>query len=129
MRLLLDTQAFLWWVFGDVRLSSTAQNLISDQENECLVSYASAWEIAIKSGLGKLKLSEPVAEFFPAELRNNGFQPLELKLAHLTAVESLPQHHRDPFDRLLITQALAEKLPVVSSDAAFDLYGVKRFWE
>lgn len=129
MRLLLDTQAFLWWVFADERLSPAAQALIADDANECWVSLASAWEMAIKSSLGKLQVTEPVADFFAAECRNNHFRVLEFGLAHIGLVERLPFHHRDPFDRLLIAQAQQDKLTVVSSDTAFDTYGLHRVWD
>jgi PIN domain nuclease of toxin-antitoxin system len=129
MRLLLDTQAFLWWVFADERLSPTARALIGDDANECWVSLVSAWEMAIKSSLGKLQISEPVADFFAVECRNNHFRVLEIGLAHIGLVEKLPFYHRDPFDRLLIAQAQTEKLAVVSSDKLFDAYGLHRVWD
>jgi PIN domain nuclease of toxin-antitoxin system len=128
MRILLDTQAFLWWVFADSRLSRRATRVIGDETNECLVSLASAWELAIKTRSGKLRLTQPVADFVPAELRANGFVMLEIRFAHIALIEDLPWHHRDPFDRLLAAQALAEQLAVVSIDPAFDSYGVERVW-
>lgn len=129
MRLLLDTQAFLWWVFADDRLSPAAQALMADDASECWVSLASAWEMAIKSSLGKLQVTEPVADFFAVECRNNHFRVLEISLAHIGVVERLPFHHRDPFDRLLIAQAQQEKFTMISSDAAFDVYGLHRVWD
>lgn len=128
MRLLLDTQAFLWWVFADPRLSRRAGRLLGDENNDCLVSLASVWELAIKARNGKLELTQTVAEFIPAELRANGFALLEIRFAHVALVEAMPLHHRDPFDRLLAAQALSERLPVVSVDSAFERYGVERVW-
>jgi PIN domain nuclease of toxin-antitoxin system len=128
MRLLLDTQAFLWWVFADPRLSRRAARVIGAEANECLVSLASVWELAIKVRGGKLRLTQPVAEFVPTELRTNGFGLLDIRFAHVALVEGMPLHHRDPFDRLLAAQALSEHLAVVSIDRAFEPYGVERIW-
>jgi PIN domain nuclease of toxin-antitoxin system len=99
MRLLLDTHTFLWFCQDDPRLSAPAKALIEDPTNHKLVSIASCWEIAIKGGLGKLILGEPSATYIPAALSRTGFDILPISLAHATAVESLPMHHRDPFDR------------------------------
>ena len=128
MRLLLDTQAFLWWVLADARLSRRAARAISDETNDCLISLASVWELAIKVRAGKLQLTQSVAEFVPAELRANGFALLDIRFAHVALVETMPLHHRDPFDRLLAAQALAERLAVVSIDLAFQRYGVETVW-
>lgn len=127
-RLLLDTHTFLWWVFDDPRLSGLARDAICDPEATCLVSLASAWELAIKVSLGRLELTESVATFIEAEAALNGFILLPIQLAHIATVEGLAFHHRDPFDRLLAAQALAEAIPLVSADQAFDSYGVKRLW-
>ena len=89
---------------------------------------ASVWELAIKAGLGKLKLSLPVRRYVVENVAANGFRLLEIGVAHVGRVESLAQHHGDPFDRLLIAQALEEKLPVVTADPVFVKYGVKRIW-
>jgi len=126
--LLLDTHAFLWFGQDDPLLSATAKALIEDAGNHKLLSVGSCWEIAIKAGLGKLKLGEPCATYIPAALSRTGFDLLPILLAHATAVESLPLHHRDPFDRLLVAQAIIEAIPVVSVDAALDPYGVRRMW-
>jgi PIN domain nuclease of toxin-antitoxin system len=128
MRLLLDTHTFLWFCQGDAALSATAKTLIEDPANHKLVSVASCWEIAIKAGLGKLTLGEPSATYIPAALSRTGFELLPVSLVHATAVESLPPHHRDPFDRLLVAQAKIEVIPVVSADPALDPYGVRRLW-
>jgi PIN domain nuclease of toxin-antitoxin system len=126
--LLLDTHTFLWFCQDDPALSATAKGLIEDPANRKLVSVAGAWEIAIKAGLGKLNLGEPSKTYIPNALARTGFELLPISLAHATAVESLPLHHRDPFDRLLVAQAMIEKLPLVSADRVLDPYGVNRLW-
>jgi PIN domain nuclease of toxin-antitoxin system len=126
--LLLDTQAMLWFFWDDRRLTASAKALIEDAHNRKLVSVASCWEIAIKAGLGKLDLGEPSRSFLPREIARNNFELLPISLEHATMVESLAAHHRDPFDRLLIAQAMVEGLPLVSVDSVFDQYGVSRLW-
>ena len=128
MRLLLDTHALLWFLADDPALTLKAKALIENPENEKLVSLATCWEIAIKAGLGKLRLGEPAGELLQRELPRNNFDLLPITLGHATAVQSLPHHHRDPFDRLLIAQAQADGLSVVGADEAFDAYGVVRIW-
>ena len=128
MNLLLDTHALLWFLGDDPNLSATAKALIQDPANHKLVSVASCWEIAIKVGLKKLDLGEPATTFLPRELATNGFDLLGIELIHATSVESLPPHHKDPFDRLLVAQAMIEKLPVISVDAQLDAYGINRLW-
>jgi PIN domain nuclease of toxin-antitoxin system len=128
MNLLLDSHTLLWFVWDDPQLSAAARTLIVDPSNRKLVSLASCWEIAIKVSIGKLSLGEPCATFLPREITQNNFELLPIELRHATAVETLPHHHRDPFDRLLVTQALLEQLPIVSTDGVFDSYGVTRMW-
>jgi PIN domain nuclease of toxin-antitoxin system len=128
VKLLLDTHAFLWFVWDDPQLSATAKALIEDPANRKLVSMASCWEIAIKAGNRKLTLGTPADVFLPRELARNGFELLDITLAHASAVETLPQHHKDPFDRLLIAQVRIENLSIVSVDVDFDPYGVTRLW-
>ena len=128
MRVLIDTHVFLWWVEGDRALPAKARAALTDQDNECLFSLASVWELAIKAGLGKLKLALPVQRYVVEHVAVNGFQMLDIRMAHVGRVESLDPHHGDPFDRLLIAQALEEKLPVVTADPVFRNYGVKRIW-
>ncbi len=128
MNLLLDTHALLWFLGDDPQLTPVAKALIEDPANRKLVSVATCWEISIKVGLKKLDLGEPATTFLPRELAANGFQLLGIELTHVTFVETLPPHHKDPFDRLLIAQALIEKFSVVGIDAAFDQYGVNRVW-
>lgn len=123
---LLDTQALLWWLADDARLSADARSAII--ANECLVSLASCWEMAIKISIGKLSLDTPIDRFIPEQLAWNGFTMLEIQLSHVARVSVLPLHHRDPFDRLLAAQALSEDIPIVSNDDVFRDYGVKRVW-
>jgi PIN domain nuclease of toxin-antitoxin system len=128
MNLLLDTHAFLWFIDGSTRLSSSARELIEDQRNAKLVSIASLWEMGLKISLGRLELAQPFEELIPAQIRMNGFGLLPLRIPHIAKIISLPFHHRDPFDRLLVGQCLAEGLSLVSADAAFDRYSVRRLW-
>ena len=128
MRLLLDTHTLLWWVDDDPRLPAKARKAIADAANDCFVSLASAWEMAIKCRLGKLTLATSVRQYFPAQLAANGFVQLDIAFRHVARVELLEFHHRDPFDRLIAAQALEEKLTLVSADDVFDAYGVKRIW-
>lgn len=128
MTLLLDTHTFLWFCQDDPALSVAAKALIEDPANRKNLSVASCWEIAIKAGLGKLKLGEPSATYLPNALSRTGFDLLPISLVHATRVETLPLHHKDPFDRLLVAQAAIETMPIVSLDAVFDLYGVTRLW-
>jgi PIN domain nuclease of toxin-antitoxin system len=126
--LLLETHTFLWFCQDDPALSAAAKALVEDPASRKLVSVASCWEIAIKAGLGKLILGEPSATYIPNALAQTGFELLAISLAHATAVESLPLHHKDPFDRLIIAQASIEVLPIVSMDMALDPYGITSLW-
>ena len=128
MRLLLDTHTLLWWLVNDPSLSDKARSTIADGRNECFVSLASCWEMAIKSSLGKLRLSQPLERFMPDELSANGFHLLGIDFRHVAKVETLPFYHRDPFDRLLAAQALIDKMLIVSCDTVLSEYGVKRIW-
>jgi PIN domain nuclease of toxin-antitoxin system len=126
--LLLDTHALLWFLKGDASLSPAAKAAIEDPTNRKLVSVASCWEIAIKAGSGKLRLGEPAGVLLARELAANCFDLLAISLAHVAAVETLPPHHKDPFDRLLVSQALLEGVGIVSVDTQLDPYGVVRVW-
>lgn len=128
MRLLLDTHTFLWFVLNDPMLSPNARNLIADPGNDIEISPATYWEIAIKISTGKYGLSEPLDVFMKRELAVNHFRVLHIEPHHVNPLTSLPFHHRDPFDRLIISQAMVEQIPVVSSDTAFDRYPVQRLW-
>jgi PIN domain nuclease of toxin-antitoxin system len=126
--LLLDTHAMLWFLWDDPQLSGRAKTLIEDADNHKWISIASCWEIAIKTGIGKLDLGESCRTFLPREISRNNFDLLPISLDHATMVEGLDPHHRDPFDRLLIAQAMVESLSLVSVDSVFDHYGVSRLW-
>lgn len=128
MNLLLDTHALLWFLNDDPRLAQTAGSLIEDPVNLKLVSIATCWEIAIKGGLKKLDLGEPATTFLPRELSAINFELLGIELIHATFVETLPPHHRDPFDRLLVAQTIGEGIPIVSVDSQLDACGVTRIW-
>ena len=128
MRFLVDTHAFLWFVTDDPRLSATARTLMEPAENVLLLSPASHWEIAIKLSTGKLTLAEPFRVLIPREIILNGFQILGIEVEHSAVVATLPYHHRDPFDRMLISQAQVEGIPIISVDTQFDAYGITRLW-
>lgn len=124
MRLLLDSHTLLWWVRDDPALKKRARTLIADSANECYVSHASAWEMAIKASLGKLTLPSTVERFVVDQCEINGFRLLPITLAHIALVELLPFHHRDPFDRLLVAQARLEGMTLVSRDPTLKDYGI-----
>lgn len=128
MRLLLDTHTFLWWITSDQRLSQRSIELISDGSNELLFSTASGWEIAIKAGLGRLDMPEPLDRFVTEHLSRNHISVLSVQLSHALHVYTLPQLHRDPFDRLLVAQAQVERLPLLSSDKRLAEYDVDVLW-
>lgn len=125
MNLLLDTHVLLWFLVDDQRLKPDARHLMADPLNDVFVSAASAWEIAIKVGLGKLKVPPDIATWLPAQLSTTRLTPLPISVFHAAAVERLPMHHADPFDRLLIAQAGAEKLTIVTRDTQFERYDVR----
>jgi len=128
MNILLDTHAFLWFVWDDAQLSQTAKDTITDPNNRKLVSVASVWEIAIKVSLQKLDLGMPYISFMQSQLAINLFEILQMTIEHGTEVSRLPFHHRDPFDRLIIAQSMWEQIPIVSADPAFNAYSIKRIW-
>ena len=128
MRLLLDTHAFLWWVFDDARLSPAARDLIADPAAEILFSTVSAWEIAIKARTGRLDLPVDVSAFIVDQVRRNRFRVLAVELPHALRVHTLPDHHRDPFDRLLVAQALVEAIPLLSRDRRLAPYEIELRW-
>jgi PIN domain nuclease of toxin-antitoxin system len=125
VNLLLDTQALLWWHEGGGKLGRRARHVIATGDNTASVSAASVWEIAIKCRSGKLRLRDPLDAWIPVELERTGFAMLPVTVAHAVAVATLPDHHGDPFDRLLIAQAQLEGLTIVTSDTAFDDYDVR----
>lgn len=125
MRLLLDTQVWLWMTEAPARLSPAVRRLVSPTETECFLSAASAWEIAIKHKLGKLKLSGEPAHVIPVWMEQAKVEPMSVLHRHALHVATLPLHHRDPFDRLLIAQAQLEGLTILTSDPHFERYDVK----
>ena len=128
MKFLADTHAFLWFVTDSPRLSLKAKALLESPDSERWLSIASLWEIAIKTSIGKLSLTRPFEQFIPEQLTRNGFQVLGLTVEHTARVATLPLHHRDPFDRMLVAQCLVENLPLLSSDEPLDAYGIQRLW-
>jgi PIN domain nuclease of toxin-antitoxin system len=129
VRLLLDTHAFLWWVFADPKLSRAARTAISDEaQNSVFVSAASAWEITTKYRIGKLSGARVVAEDVSGVITAEGFNPLAVSVLHAERAGGLAGDHRDPFDRMLIAQAISEDLSLVSNERVFEAYGVKRLW-
>jgi PIN domain nuclease of toxin-antitoxin system len=128
VRLLLDTHAFLWFILDDPQLSTQAKELIIEPDNEIVISPASYWEIAIKISLNKYSLPEPYGVFMEREIVTNEFRILPIEPKHTAALTTLPFHHRDPFDRLLIAQAMVEGIPLVSNDLTLDAYPISRLW-
>lgn len=128
MNLLLDTHAFLWFIDGNAKLSRRARELIEDPGNAKLVSVASLWEVGLKMSLGRLDLAQPFEELIPRQMELNGFGLLPVRISHIAKVVSLPFHHRDPFDRMIVAQCAAEGLSVVSLDSVFDKYSLRRLW-
>lgn len=131
MNLLLDTHTLLWFYSGAPELSEKARNTIEDSGNDFFVSMASLWEISIKTSIGKLEISAPLPDFFN-DLFSKGFRILNIAPSHILRSAIIPFHHRDPFDRLLIGQALFEKMPLISKDSVFEPYvsssGLKLIW-
>ena len=128
MRILLDTHAFLWWMAGDPRLGETARSAIANDDHDVLVSAASAWEIATKHRLGKLPEADALATDIRGCIADQGFDELAVSVADGERAGRLTGPHRDPFDRMLIAQALAHDLAIVSNEKLFELYGVSRLW-
>ena len=128
MQLLLDTHAFLWWLAGSEKLSQSARQAIADEANDVLVSAASAWEIATKHRLGKLRGAEVVAQDIAGAIASQGFEELAVTVDDAGRAGELPGPLRDPFDRMLISQALARNLVLISIETPVDQYGVRRLW-
>jgi PIN domain nuclease of toxin-antitoxin system len=127
-KVLLDTHAFLWWLDGDKRLLRKTRSLIQAEETDVLVSAASVWEITTKARIGKLPGAIDVAVDVPSCIMSQGFTSLAITVEHAQRAGGLPGPHRDPFDRMLIAQAQAERVPLISIDSIFDSYGVTRIW-
>ena len=128
MKALLDTHAFLWWISDDPRLSEKAKEIIADGRNELFFSAASGWEISIKAGLGRLEVPEDLQRFISDQLSRNAIQVLPIYLSHALHTGSLPVHHRDPFDRILVSQAILEQIPLLSADLQIPHYPVEVLW-
>lgn len=128
MECLLDTHALLWIVTDDVQLSKKARKIFLDEENEIFISVASLWEIAIKVSLKRLNLGQTLNEFYIRHIVGNKIRLMDIKVEHLAELEYLEFHHRDPFDRLIISQAIVEKIHVLSKDKVLSKYPIKRIW-
>ena len=128
MRLLIDSHALIWYVDQHQQLSPASHAAISDPSNDLLLSAGSIWEIAIKIGLGKLVLTQPYSLWMSQALADLGITVLPITVEYADAQASLPRHHSDPFDRLIVTQAIVEKVSIVSADARMDAYGITRLW-
>jgi PIN domain nuclease of toxin-antitoxin system len=128
LRLLLDTHALIWWLGGDETLSIPARAAIGNEDHSVLVSAASAWEIATKHRLGKLPQAAGFVSDIAGAIAAHGFESMPVTLRHGQTAGALPGHHNDPFDRMLIAQAMLENCTLVSNDGAFDAYGVVRLW-
>lgn len=128
MRVLLDTQAFLWLLGDDSLLSDRARSVFANPDNEVLLSVASVWEIVVKAQRGKLQFPQPAGPYIRQQIRKTSVDVLPISLAHVLQVEKLPTHHRDPFDRILLAQAVEERIPIMSTDRAFEAYPVEILW-
>ena len=128
MKLLLDTHTFIWWDSEPAKLSSSALSACQDQANTLILSVVSVWEMQIKSQLGKLRLNLPLIEIITGQQQTNNIEILPIELEHVLELQSLPHHHGDPFDRLLIAQANAEGAVLVSGDSVFSKYPVTLVW-
>ena len=124
MRLLLDSNAFLWWAQASPTLSAGARNAIIDPANETLISIATPWELVIKTSIGKLVLPDDVETMVTSQ----GFTVLPITFVHIRRLATLPRHHKDPFDRMIIAQALAEGMPIATADRRYAAYGVQIVW-
>lgn len=128
MKVLLDTCAFLWLVTDDPKLSPLAKDIFLDSANELLLSAATGFEITIKYSLGKLHLTEPPKEFISNRIQANALTELPITMNHTYALQNLPLHRKDPFERLLVAQAIVNKIPILSSDEPLSAYGITRLW-
>ncbi|NIM96909.1 MAG: PIN domain-containing protein [candidate division Zixibacteria bacterium] len=128
MKALLDTHTFLWWINDSPKLSSRVREIISDGNNDLFLSAASGWEIAVKVQLGKLKLPDSPERFIPEQLRINNIKGLPIEMSHALQISTLPDHHRDPFDRVLVVQAQLEGLPILTADPLIAQYRLEVIW-
>jgi PIN domain nuclease of toxin-antitoxin system len=128
VKYLLDTEVWLWSLSEPDRINAKTRNLLARGDEELFLSAASSWEIAIKFALGKLPLPEAPASYVPKRMEAQGIRALPIEHSHALRVSAMPQYHKDPFDRLLIAQAEAEKMTILTADAAFRKYGAKLHW-
>ena len=128
MKYLLDTHTFLWWITDNDSLSDSACEIIRDGRNSLFLSAASAWEIAIKAGLGRLNLQEEPEKIIPEQMLINEIQGLPIQMSHALHVHALPIHHHDPFDRMLVAQCQLEEMPIITSDPRIAEYDVEVVW-
>ncbi|MDQ3635510.1 MAG: type II toxin-antitoxin system VapC family toxin [Acidobacteriota bacterium] len=128
MKLLLDSHTFIWWRDETHKLSSTALTEISNPQNDVFLSVVTAWELQIKISLNKFSIKGGLGNAIKDEQQSNGFQILPVELSHALYLENLPPHHKDPFDRLLISQAIVENMSLISTDSSFGKYKVKLLW-
>ena len=128
MRCLIDTSTFLWFISGDSRLSHKSKTIISEIDNEIFLSIASLWEIAIKMSIAKLELSMSYEDLLSTQIEDNEIKLLQIEKNHLRKLVRLPLYHRDPFDRLIISQGIAENLPILTCDRFFNDYPVEISW-
>jgi PIN domain nuclease of toxin-antitoxin system len=128
VKLLLDTHAFLWAITDDPQLSGKARRLFTGSENELFLSVAGVWEILVKVQIGKLPLPKPAGDYLQKQLAKNAVQVLPIRLRHALRLEQLPLHHRDPFDRILIAQALEEEMPILTADPVMNQYSATLLW-
>lgn len=128
MKLLLDTHVLIWLAINPELLSERVRNLLTDDNNTWILSIVSVWEIQIKVQLGKLNLPTSLSELIASQQQVNNMQILPIELNHIYTLNDLPNHHRDPFDRILIAQAVFEKIPLLSIDEIFDAYPVEKIW-
>ncbi len=125
MKILLDTQSWLWWIADPEKLNHEALDYFKNNQNDLMFSAASSWEISIKYAIGKLELSEPPSQFIPTRLVRDSITSMPVEHVHALHVSGLPHHHRDPFDRLLIAQSQIENLPILTADKQFNAYDVQ----
>ena len=128
MKVLLDTHTFIWFNLNDPRLTDRARRIIEDATNQVLISPASYWEIAIKISNNRFAINVSYEVFWQSGIDDRGFEILPIELRHTSQLLSRPFHHKDPFDRLLVAQALAEQIPLISNDSTLDTYGIERIW-
>ena len=128
MKYLLDTHSLVWFFAGHPNLSNKVREIMEDDNHQKLISLVSVWEMGIKQSKGKFNLSLPLEDYINNKIKLEDFDLLPIKLNHVSLITSLPFHHNDPFDRLLIAQSIIENIPILSKDIAFDAYDVNRLW-